>query len=693
MIKKKFKIILLMLFIGLLQNLLSVPVAKEKDKTITLFNQKWNDEYFYLRNFDDTDTQSYLKAENQYFNRKGKTFKKLQDQIYKEMKSRIEEDEISVPYKHGKWVYYYQNIKNKAYGLHYRIDSETNQKEILLDENKLAKGKNFFSLGLFTLNQRQDILAYTVDNDGNEDYILYIKDLQTNKILKDRLYSVDEIVWIKNKASFLYTVHNNAFQSYRLFLHNLGEDPVKDKLLLEENDAAFNLSVYSSRSEEYAMIVSSSKTSCKAWCISLTNKQDSLTTIWTLKKGTEFYPDHFQGIFYSLTNENCPNYKYVQYDLSDPENYKEVYRPEENDQLLEVLHFSDYLVISERSKGVKRLRIVDRSTRDTTIPFEGIKSLTLSLGVNLDSKSDSLRFDFESNTIPLTVYQMNMRTKSLQVLKKYSPKGNFKQDDYEENTIFAVNSDSVKIPIDIVYKKSLYKEKMPCLLYCYGSYGDSEDPYFSSLRISLLDRGWVYADAHIRGGGEFGKEWHDQGKLLNRKHTFQDFILCAETLIEKSITDSSLLVINGGSAGGMIMGAVTNMRPGLFKAVVADVPFVDVLNTMMDSTMALTMPEYEEWGNPYEKEYFDYIRSYSPYDNIRFENFPHMLINAGLNDTRVKYWEPLKWTAKLRKYNQGTNLLLLKMKNNEGHSGSGDRYESIKDVAFMYSFMIWSLNH
>lgn len=673
---------------------MKAPQALKIDKQISLHNLSWNDHYAYLKYAEySKQTMKYIKAENNYTKNVSKQFADLEKTVYNEMLSRINDQELSVPYKKGNWMYYYQTVKDKPYGIDYRINIHNLEKQILIDENEMAMNKKFFSLGLYSISYDENTLAYSVDFEGSEDYILHFKDIKTNKLYPEMIKNVDELVWLPDNKTILYTVHNDQFSTNKIFKHILGTDPSSDKLLMEEKNDAFSLSVYLSRDKQIVFITSSSKTTTENWYFSALNNDDIIKPILTKRSNKEDYPDHFNNRFYLLTNEFEPNYQY--YLLNNLNSFSDaelLFSGNKHTVLNEVLHFNNYYVVAERINGENRIRIINKQTREESIPNLKNNSYSLTIGTNPEIDADSLRLEFDSMTVPAVSYSYNLINQTLITLKQHNPKGEYDSNLYEEKLLMVKTTDNQEIPLSIIYRKDMFKQDNPCLLYAYGAYGISEDPYFSSIRLSLLDRGWVYAVAHIRGGGEFGKDWHNQGRLLNRKNTFNDFILCAEYLIKEKYTSPQQLCINGGSAGGMLMGAVMNMRPELFKAVVADVPFVDVLNTMMDSTMALTVPEYDEWGNPSEKIYFDYIRGYSPYDNIVRQDYPNLLINAGFKDSRVMYWEPLKWTAKLREYKTDNNLLLLNMYMNEGHSGSGDRYASIREYAFTYAFLIWIVN-
>lgn len=699
--KKNTIIVFLVLFV--FTNLLSLkaPDAEKINTRKSLHQIEWIDSYDYMSQSDANEqVMNYIKAENEYTKTTAKKFKRLTKKIYKEMKSQIRENDTSIPYKNGDWLYYYEIKKNHSYGLNYRVNTQTGEKQILIDENQLAKGKEFFALGTYSISLNDSLLAYSVDYEGSENYLLMIKNIKTNQHFPEQIFNAENVVWSKDNKSFLYALQNDKLRTSRIMKHHLGSDPKNDEIVLEENDEAFYLSAYYSRSKEHIFISSSSKTTSENWMIDTLLDIKTLKQINVRKTNVEIFPDHYQDDFYCLSNENEANYQYFKFNIDDYNDKELLYSGNKNVVLNDVQHFKNYLVLSERINGQNRIRIVNRHNANTFMLNFDNSVYSVLAHSNPDANSDSLRFDFDSLTQPSVIYSINMKEveqntaysdKYYKKLKVYSPKKSYNPELYKEEIRYVDIDENTRIPLLIVYRKDKFVKNNPCLLYAYGSYGLSEDPYFSSARLSLLDRGWVYVIAQIRGGGEYGKTWHNQGKLLQRKNTFSDFIACAEFLINNKYTSREKLAINGGSAGGMLIGAVINLRPELFKTAIADVPFVDVLSTMMDSTLSLTIPEYEEWGNPYEKEYFDYIRSYSPYENVKAQNYPHLLINAGFKDSRVSFWEPLKWTAKLRDLKTDHNLLLLKMNMNEGHAGSGDRYSSLKDYAFTYAFLIWSL--
>ncbi|HPM01705.1 MAG TPA: S9 family peptidase [Candidatus Cloacimonadota bacterium] len=700
--KKNAIILFIVLTLASLSAKPTPPIAPEKPVIKSVHGVEWTDEYDYMREHKNLpEVMKYIKAENKYTQKVSKSFHKLQNQIFDEMKNRIREDDVSVPYKKGDWFYYYEIKKGQSYGINYRINLKSKEKQILLDENNMAKGKTFFSVGTYQVSPNDSLLAYSVDFEGAEQYTMMIKNIRNNQHYSEKITNAEGVVWFNDSKTFLYSLQDEKYRTYRIYKHILGTDPANDELIMEENDEAFYLSAGLSRSKEYIMISSSSKTTTENWYLSANHPNDKPKLINSRRTNIEIYPDHFNGKFFIYSNEYEANYQY--YEVLNENDFNKtrlLFSGNQRKILNDVLHFKDYMIVSERIDGQNRIRVINRENGYEFSPDFDSSNYSIVCDTNLDPYSDSLRFSYDSMTEPSILYQVNLKElesnphykrENYRILKQYNPQTPYDKSLYEEKTVYVEIDEQTQIPMMLVYRKDLFKGNNPCLLYAYGSYGSSEDPYFSSARLSLLDRGWIYAVAQIRGGGELGKEWHEQGRLLNRKNTFNDFIACAEYLIKEDYTSREKLSINGGSAGGMLIGAVINQRPELFHAVVADVPFVDVLSTMLDSTLALTIPEYEEWGNPYEKEYFDYIASYSPYDHVKTQSYPYLLINAGFRDSRVAYWEPLKWTAKLRKLKQDKRVLLLKMNMNEGHSGSGDRYSSLRETAFTYAFLLWTM--
>ena len=599
---------------------------------------------------------------------------------------------MSVPVKDGNYIYYNRTVTGKEYPIHYRrIADNSKPEEIIIDENELAKGKKFFDCGSIDISSNDDIVAYTVDYDGNEEYNLHFKDLKTGKDLPDVIQKVtSNIEWAEDNKTIFYSVMDETTRPYQIKRHELGTSPESDKVIYEESDQMFACSVFKSKDKRFINILTGSSTSTEEYILDAKNPKNELKLFAPRRKEIEYYLTFQKPYIYITTNEKALNFKVMRTkeDQLDKK-YWEEFIPHNQDVYIDSISaFENYLVISERNKGLQTIRYIDIRTNETIdLPFtEAVYSVYLS--GNPDYKTNKIRYVYCSLTTPESVIEYDFNTGLSECLKRREVIGNFNSKDYVSERLFAPAPDGTQIPISLVYRKDMWGNGAASMyLTAYGAYGVSTDPYFSSIYLSLLDRGYVYAIAHIRGGQEMGRQWYNEGKLLNKKNSFTDFIACAEYLIDQGYTKPQYLAIEGGSAGGLLMGAVTNMRPDLFKVVIADVPFVDLMNTMLDPSLPLTVGEYEEWGCPEEKKYFDYMLSYSPYDNIEAKNYPNILVTAGLNDPRVSYWEPAKYVAKLRTMKTDNNMLLLKTNMSAGHMGASGRYEYLKEIAFTYAFI------
>jgi len=654
------------------------PAAKKVPVTFELNGDRRTDDYYWLKERDNPEVIKYLEAENAYTNAVTKHTRGLQRKLYKEMLSRIKETDLSVPVRIDDYYYYTRTEKGKQYPINCRKKGSLNAKEeIILDQNRLARGKKFCRIGAFSVSPNHKYLAYSEDNDGSETFTIYIKDLDTGTLLKDQVpntyYSVE---WANDNKTIFYDVLDEVKRPYKLYKHKLGTDPAGDELIYHEKDDSYYLSLSKTRSRKYLLLNLASNTTSEVHFLDADNPQGSFKIIHPRQHEMEYYVEHHEDNFYIVTNDNAKNFKLVSVTVSNPakENWKEVIGHSRDVKIDGVDAFVNHLVVSEREKGLTQIRIMnlaDSSAHKITFP-EPV--YTCEPGDNREFKTNLLRFNYTSLVTPASVFDYDMNTKTRELKKRQEVLGGYDPNTYQSERIFAKAADGNSIPISLVYKKPFTRNGTNTLmLNGYGSYGSSTDPTFSANRLSLLDRGFVFAIAHIRGGGEMGRIWYEDGKLLNKKNTFSDFIACAEHLIAEKYTCPGKIVIQGGSAGGLLMGAVVNMRPDLFKAVIANVPFVDVINTMLDPSIPLTVTEYEEWGNPNEKVYYDYMKSYSPYDNVERKDYPNILITAGLNDPRVQYWEPAKWTAKLRDEKLDNNMLNLRTKMEAGHGEASGR--------------------
>ena len=657
-----------------------------------MFDREMTDNYYWLRERNNPEVIEYLEAENAYTDMVMKPTENLQETLYDEMLGRIKETDLSVPVKKGDYYYYTRTEEGRQYSVYCRkkgsLDAE---EEVLLDVNELAEGREFMSLGIFEVSPDQNLLAYAVDILGNERYILRVKNLQTGEIYSDVIDSVStSLEWANDNKTFFYTVTDDAWRPYKLYRHRLGDDVKNDAMVYHEEDESFTVDASKAKSGKHIFIDINSVTTSEAWFLDADNPDGEFKLVEPREQDVEYAVYHHGDDFYIVTNDNATNFKLVHTPVTKPgkENWQEIVPHRDSTMLDSIEIFSNYLVLFEREHGLKQVRVFDfRVNEYHRIEFPE-PVYTVFSGDNPEYNTDLLRFTYMSLVTPRSVYDYNMKTRGRELKKQQEVLGGYDPDLYEEERVFATTNDGTGIPMSMVYKKGMKRDGgNPLYLYGYGAYGVSMDPYFSSNRLSLLDRGFIIAIAHIRGGGEMGRHWYEDGKLLNKKNTFTDFIACAEYVIEQKYTSPEKLVVSGVSAGGLLIGAVINMRPELFKAAVADVPFVDIMNTMLDPELPLTVGEYEEWGNPNEKEYFDYMMSYSPYDNVKAQEYPAMLVMAGFNDSRVSYWEPAKWVAKLRAIKTDNNVLLLRT-NMTGHEGASGRYNRLEEIAFEYAFIL-----
>ncbi len=669
------------------------PHAKKIPHDVTVHNDLRIDNYFWLRDRNNPDVIDYLEKENAYTEAMMKSTVGLQEKIYQEMKSRIKETDLSVPVKIDQFYYYHRTEEGKQYPIYCRkLNSLDAPEEILLDQNQLAEGKAFLSLGSFKVSPNHNLLAYSLDETGNENFTVFIKNLVTGELFSDTLRGVYySLEWANDNQTLFYNTLDPAHRPYRVYRHRLGTKQASDDLVYEEQDERFFLDITKSKSHTYLFLVSGSEITTEYRQLDANNPDGKFEVVLPRKHGVEYSLAHHDGSYYILTNDDAINFKLVKAPVSNPSrDHWETIIPHNPDVLLEsVDEFADFLTVFVRDRGTEKIRVLPFNQSPAyTITFD---EPVYSLGgqSNPDYSATSLRFSFSSLKTPRRVLEVDLNSGEQTILKEDEILGGYDPNLYETRRMWATARDGAQIPLSMVYRKDLkIDSSTPIYLYGYGSYGSTIDPYFSSSRFSLIDRGFIYVIAHIRGGGFLGRAWYEDGKWLHKKNTFNDFIDAAEFLIKEGMTDREHLVIAGGSAGGLLMGAVTNMRPDLFHVVVADVPFVDVVNTMLDETIPLTVIEFDEWGNPKDKTYYDYMITYSPYDNVKAQDYPNMLITAGLNDPRVGYWEPAKFVAKLRELKTDNNLLLLKTNMGAGHMGASGRYDYLKEVAFRYAFVL-----
>ena len=672
------------------------PIAKKVPKTTEIHGYKVVDDYAWMadKTKSDPEVLSYLKAETEYADAMMKPTQGFQEALYKEMLARIKETDQNVPYRMGGYFYYSRTEEGKQYPILCRKKGDLKAaEEITLDLNKMAEGQKFFSIGAYSVSDDGNLLAFSTDTSGFRQYALYVKDLRTSKITEKLAERVTSVSWANDNKTLFYSQEDETTKrSNKFFRQVLGSG--KEELLYEEKDELYNISGGKTRSKGYIVLGSSSSTTSEIRYLAANRPNDELKLFLPRKENHEYYIDQLGDNFYVRTNDQGKNFRLVTVPTGDPspQKWKEIIPHRKEVMLEDIDCFADHYVTIERENGVPKLDVVDlKSGKSHYIEFPE-PVYVASPGANAEFNATNYRFVYESLVTPNSVFDYDVKTRKRELLKQQPVLGGYDAKRYQSERVYATASDGTKIPISLVYRKDLKREQNPLLLEGYGSYGISNDVDFSSNRISLLDRGLIFGIAHIRGGGELGKEWHDQGKMMSKMNTFTDFISSAEHLIKEKYTSKDRLVITGGSAGGLLMGAVTNMRPDLFKAVVSYVPFVDVMNTMLDASLPLTVGEYLEWGNPNEKPAYDYMRSYSPYDNIEKKNYPTMLVRTSLNDSQVMYWEPAKYVAKLRAMKTDNNLLLFKIKLEPGgHGGASGRYDRWRDQAFDYAFILGQL--
>jgi oligopeptidase B len=616
----------------------------------------------------------------------------LQRQLYREMLGRIQEADLDVPVLLDGYYYYSRTEENKQYRIHCRkLGSLDAAEEVLLDENALAAGKRYFRLGVFEVSPDHRLLAYSIDTNGSEVYTLRILDLATGKLAGEIRNTHNSAKWANDNRTLLYTTLDAAKRPDRLCRHVLGRGPENDEVLFEEPDHAFRLKIDKTKSRRFLILLLKSNTTSEVHYLEADRPEGVFQVMCPRRPDVEYYVSHHDERFFILTNEEAPHFRLFTAPVNNPAraNWRE-FLAHRGDVLVEGVDvFRDHLVIYEREDGLRKIRISDLQGDGVHYVDFDEPAYTLVPGWNPEFNSSQLRFRYNSLVTPESVFDYDMNGRERTLRKRYEVVGGYDPARYQSERLLAVAPGGVRVPISLVYKRGLKRDGgNPLLLYGYGAYGHSTDPAFSSNRLSLLDRGFVFAIAHVRGGKEMGRAWYEQGKLLNKKNTFDDFIACAEHLIHHGYTSPRKLAIYGGSAGGLLVGVVLNLRPDLFAAAVASVPFVDAVNTMLDPSIPLTVIEYDEWGNPNDRQYYNYIKSYAPYENVRAQPYPHLLVTTGFNDSRVQYWEPAKWVARLRARKTGESRLLLKTKMSAGHGGPSGRYEQLRETAFQYAFLL-----
>lgn len=674
------------------------PKAEQKDYVRDIHGERVNDPYFWMNAYfkkteDSPAVLAHLEQENIYAEEMMADTKNLQDQLFVEMRSRIKEKDESVPTFINGYYYYTRTEEGKQYYKFCRKKASLDApEEILLDVDEMAEGKAYFNAKGFSISPNNELLAFGVDEVSRRQYKIFIKDLKTGKIYDEGIQNTSgSSVWANDNQTIFYTENNTeTLLSEKIKRHQLGTQASEDVCVYHEQDPTNYIGVYKSKNRDYILIYSSATTSSEERFIKASEPFSEFQVFQKRRKDVLYSVVPLEDRFLIMTNDQAENFKLMQcpLDKTTVEHWKEII-PHRSDVLLEsVEEFKDFLVITERFNGLTRLVIQNRKTKEEKLVSFDDPTYVVYPSGNEEYNSQELRFVYNSMVTPPSVYDENMVTGERKLLKQQEVLGDFNKDLYTSERLFATAQDGTKIPISVVYKKDTPRnENTPLLLYGYGSYGYSLDASFSTTRLSLLNRGFVFAIAHVRGGEEMGRAWYENGKLLKKKNTFNDFIDCAKFLIQENYTSPAHLYAEGGSAGGLLMGAIANQAPELWNGIIAQVPFVDVINTMLDETIPLTTNEYDEWGNPNNEEFYHYMKSYSPYENIKAQKYPNMLITTGLHDSQVQYFEPAKWAAKLRDFNQGENKILFKTEMDFGHGGASGRFDYLKETAFEFAFL------
>lgn len=673
------------------------PVAKIEPTVLEKHGHERTDNYFWLNDRENQEVIDYLNAENEYYQKMTAHTKEFQTSLFEEMKGRIKEDDSSVPYFYNGYWYITRYETGKDYPIHTRKKGSMDApEEIMFDCNEMAEGQSYFHLAGVNVSPDNKLAAFAVDNVSRRIYTIQIKNLETGEILSDKIEGVSGgSSWANDNKTLFYAGKDaQTLRQDKIYKHKLGTSQSADEMVYHEKDDTFNTFIYKEKSKKYLIIGSGSTMTTEYQILDANDPDGTFKVFQPRVRGLEYGIDYYDGKFYVVTNKDkATNFKLMvtPENATTQENWTDVI-PHREDVLLEGIDiFKDYLVISERdnTKGLNNIRIKPWNGQEYYLPFES-ETYTAYTTTNIDFNTDKLRYGYQSMKTPASTIEFDMKTQEKKVLKEQEVLGGkFNKDNYVEERVWATAADGTQVPVSMVYKKGLKKDgKNPLLLYAYGSYGASMDPYFSTARLSLVDRGFIFAIAHIRGGEDLGRPWYEDGKLLKKKNTFTDFIDCSKFVIEQKYTSKEHLYASGGSAGGLLMGAIINMNPELYNGVIASVPFVDVVTTMLDDSIPLTTGEYDEWGNPNVKEFYDYMKSYSPYDNVKELNYPAILATTGFHDSQVQYWEPAKWVAKLRDFNKSDKPILLFTDMDTGHGGASGRYNRLKSVALEYAFLI-----
>lgn len=678
-----------------MKKLIDPPRAKKVPHALVIHDDERIDNYFWLNNRDDQEVIDYLNAENDYTKGVMKHTEGFQTSLFEEMKARIKEDDTSVPYFYNGFWYVTRYEAGKDYPIYARKKKSLDApEEIMFDCNSMAEGLAYFKLGGISISPDNSLAAFSVDTVSRRQYTIQIKNLQTGEIYDDKIENTSgSCTWTNDNKTLFYSRKDPVtLRAFKIFKHFLNTQAKEDIEVFHETDETFNTYVYKTKSRKYIVIGSSSTLTSEYRILLADNPEQEFRLFSKRLRGLEYGISHYKDMFYVVTNKDkATNFKLQKTsELQTNHEYWEDVIPHREHVLLEDIEiFKNYLVVTERENGLNKLRILSwNGQEDYYLPFYD-ETYTANTGNNPEFDSNILRFSYNSLTTPSSVIDYDFNTKIQTIKKEQAVLGDFDKNNYKSKRLWAAARDGKKVPMSMVYKKGIELDgKNPLLLYAYGSYGSTIDPYFSSIRLSLLDRGFIYVIAHIRGGEYLGRHWYESGKLLQKKNTFYDFIDCSKFLIQENYTSREHLYAYGGSAGGLLMGAVMNMEPELYKGIIAAVPFVDVVTTMLDDSIPLTTGEYDEWGNPNHEAYYHYMKSYSPYDNVEPKAYPNTLVTTGIHDSQVQYWEPAKWVAKLRELKTDSNLLLLHTDMDTGHGGASGRFESLKEVALEYAFLL-----
>lgn len=685
---------------------MNTPRAKKIAKELVEHGHTRVDNYYWMRLSDEqknaatpdeqtADVLAYLKEENDYVDAGMKHTEELQKQLFEEMKGRIKEDDTSVPVKQNGYWYYtrFEIGQDYAFNCRKKDSMETGEEEILINGPEMAKGKDYWALGGLSISENNRFMVYGIDEVSRRVYTLHVRDLQTGEIFNEVIEGTSgSATWASDNLHFFYTKKDaQTLRDSQIWRHELGTDPATDVLVYDEKDEEFSCFVFKTKTKEFLIIGSSQTVSDEYRVLESNNPKGEFRLFQKRERDLEYSITQYEDKFYVLTNLEAKNFRLMSCPIhsTEKESWEEVIPHRENTLLESVEMFKEYLVLEERAEGLSHIRVTrwDKS-EEHYLEFPD-PTYSAGVGANPEFDTETLRFGYSSMTTPGSVFDYNMKTRERELKKQQPVLGEFNASDYKSERIFATAQDGTRVPISLVYKKDFERNgSAPCLLYAYGSYGHSIDAGFSSARLSMLNRGFVFAIAHIRGGSDMGRSWYEDGKLLKKRNTFTDFIACGEFLVKENYTASKHLFAMGGSAGGLLMGAVANIAPSLFNGIISAVPFVDVVTTMLDESIPLTTFEFDEWGNPKDKAYYDYMLSYSPIDNIEAKDYPHTLVTTGYWDSQVQYWEPAKYVAKLREMKTDSNKLFFKCTMEAGHGGKSGRFEALKEVALEYAFLL-----